>query len=214
VNGIIYVAYGDNAIAQVRASIDSLRHVARCTLPVAVISDVPIGSGIGNFGGDIRHLPFPDYDPGARWAKLSQDTLSPFDLNLYLDSDTRPRTSLQPIFDILADGWDLVIALSLQQGPSHVLWHCTEDDRKATFQTYYCNEFLQLQGGVFGWRKSDAVLQFFEVWRKEWGLTMTQDQGALLRALTQIPLRVWVLSSEWNGGKGALIAHCFGSARR
>ena len=70
---------------------------------------------------------------------------------------------------------------------------------------------LQLQGGMMFWRKNERTRAFFQAWREEWERWKGQDQAALLRALHRTPLKLWLLSNEWNGG--SLIEHRYGAAR-
>ena len=73
---------------------------------------------------------------------------------------------------------------------------------------------LGLQGGMFLFRKTTAMRHFFAVWRKEWKRFRQYDQGALLRALYQCPLRIWLLGRPWNGGiDKSIIWHRYGTAR-
>ena len=41
--------------------------------------------------------------------------------------------ALQPLFDILADGWDMVIAIDGNQGES-VFWHVDASERQHTLE--------------------------------------------------------------------------------
>lgn len=169
-------------------------------LPVSVISDNPLQTG------DAIH--FGDPGPGARWAKLNIDRLSPYDRTLYLDADTEVQDDVSPLFTILADGWDLVIAPSQRQG-ADMLGHLSAEDRQYTLDAV--RERLSLQAGMFGFRKCGAMTRLFETWRGEWQRFKDQDQGALLRALDQEPVRVWILGQDWNGGR--VIEHHFGMIR-
>lgn len=198
--GVIYVAYGDKARAACERSIQSLKD--RNTLETAVISDEPLEGAL--------HIHFEDQHPGARWAKLNADLLSPFELTVYLDADTRPYGDISALFDILADGWDMVIATNENQD-DHILWHISDEDRFYTL-TDLGYRPLGLQGGMIGFRKSEAVTQFFGTWREEWLRFRDMDQGALLRALHRSPIRLWVMGKPWNNG--AIIRHQFGQARR
>ena len=114
-------------------------------------------------------------------------------------------------FEMLADGWELVLAHSVHQG-SKRLWHIGAEDREATYQACGCDDVLQLQAGVMFFAKTQGIHELFDLWAREWRRFEDQDQGALLRALYQVPVRVWVLGRPWNGG--ALIAHHFGRAKR
>lgn len=198
--GIVYVAYGDNAIREATESIKSLKQYNN--LPIAVISDRTIKG--------TEPIIFREAGPGARWAKLMIDIFSPYDYTLYLDADTRIKGDLSAGFDILQDDWDLAIAPSGRQN-ADVLGNLDEKDRQYTFETLGTTHPLSLQAGVFFFKKNEQVLRFFDKWRVEWGKFFNQDQGAMLRALQQVPLRVWLLSNDWNGGE--MIEHRFGKAR-
>jgi hypothetical protein len=131
-----------------------------------------------------------------------------------MDADTRARGDISVIFDILEDGFDLVIAPSTRQS-SNCLRHLdNNEERQATFGELMNWWPLQLQGGVMGFRKSYEVSKLFLFWRSEWQRWKDKDQGALLRALDRTPdkPRVWLLSNEFNGG--VLVDHYFGQARR
>lgn len=199
-NGVIYVAYGHVARQEAKASIAALRK--HNSLPVAVVSDKPMPT--------VHNIEWHEAGPGARWAKLNIDKLTPWQHTLYLDADTRPHTDVRAAFEILADGWDLVIVPSVSQGDD-LLWHIGEDEREATYEELGCVP-LQLQGGVFWFRKCEPVHSLFDAWRDEWERWRDQDQAALLRALARSPVKVWLFGRPWNGGQ--LIRHLFGRTRR
>lgn len=202
-NGAVYVAYGEKAQYEAEESIATLRE-HNPGLSISVVSDQQL-SGVG-------HISFDKPGPGARWAKLNLDLLSPYGCTLYIDADTRIHGSVVTGFDILADGWDLAIAPSHRQGKD-CLGHLLPKEKQRTLEALDCEEPLNLQAGVFFFRKSGAVHRFFEMWRTCWGRFEDQDQGALMRALAREPVRVWMLSNEWNGQRGGIVEHRFGAAR-
>lgn len=155
----------------------------------------------------------PDYTDvqKSRWAKVTLDRWSPFDRTLYLDADTRVQGNISAGFDMLDDGFEVLIAASAQQGNQN-MWHISREEREKTFDQYQCDEVLQLQGGVFWFRQCEAVRRFFEAWRVAWLEYRQFDQAALLRALHMAPVRLHVLGWPFNGG--ALIAHRYGSIVR
>lgn len=205
---MVYVAYGERARREALTSIGLLRRHSR--LPVSVIGPNADKVFWSTHRRDVRHLSFSDSHPGARWAKLHFNTLSPYDCTLYLDADTRPYQDVSVGFHILADGWEVAIAPSSQQGDAF-LWHCSEADREATIESYWIRP-LALQAGVMFVRRCKETDRLFEVWREEWQVFRSQDQGALLRALARVPVRIWILGRCWNGG--AIIGHRFGAAQR
>lgn len=191
--GITYVAYGDRARAECVMSLAALKRVSN--LPVATISAEPIT--------DARHIPFDDPRWGARWAKLNLDLLTPFDQTLYLDADTRPRANPALLFDILSDGYDLVVADSTMRG-AKALWHVDRAEREDTLDAFGFTP-VQLQAGMFAFRRNEAMRTLFAAWREEW--RGGQDQAALLRALYRVPVRMWLVSHALSEG---LIAHMWG----
>jgi hypothetical protein len=197
--GIIYVAYGQAARREAAASIRTLRE--HCALPVAVVGERVKGADC--------QLVFDEPGPGARWAKLNLDRLSPFERAVYVDADTRWRGGLGAGFEILADGWDLVIATSGRQG-CDVMGHMTEADRALTLSDLGNCEPLQLQAGLFFFKR-ETTGGLFAAWRREWRRFREKDQGALLRALRCCPVRVWVLGGVWNRGGGEVVDHLFGT---
>jgi len=200
-SGVVYVAVGANAVTQAQESITALKQ-QNPSLPVAVIGDL--------VRKDVISIPFAQAGPGARWAKLHIDLLAPWPSFCYLDADTRPHADPKPGFRILVDGWDMVITPSVSQA-GRLLWHIGKEDRAATLDSLGYEDTLQLQAGVFWARKSRRLHRFFQVWREEWQRYSDQDQGAFLRALHRVPLRLWLFGRPWNGGEA--IEHWQGKAR-
>jgi hypothetical protein len=85
-------------------------------------------------------------------------------------------------------------------------------ERAATIDEVGGEPILALQGGAMWFRKTPAVHAFFEVWREEWERWREQDQAALMRALRRSPVKLWLLSRDWNGG--TLLGHYHAHARR
>jgi hypothetical protein len=202
--GVVFIAQGDNARTQAKAALGMLRRIG-CTWLAAVIADRPIEGA--------QHIYAEDRgdDPGARWAKVNLDQLSPFEHTLYMDADTRAMSADIGIgFDLLADGWELVITPSANQGDDW-LWHVGAEERELT-EDEYGARLVVLQGGVFWFKKCEAVTALFEAWRDEWGRYRGQDQAALLRAMGQAPIKCWLLGRPFNGG--SVVKHLFKWARR
>jgi hypothetical protein len=196
---VVYVVYGEAARREAELSIKGLRQWH--DWPVSVIGDNVEGA---------ERIEFSRADEGGRWGKLNLNNLSPYDLTLYLDADTRPRGDLSVGFDILEDGWDMAITPSPMQG-DELLWHVSDEERAATLKELG-NEPLALQAGVMYISKNQGTARLFSAWRNEWLRWRDQDQAALLRALGRVPVRVWLLGRPYNGG--ALVDHRFGMIRR
>lgn len=192
--GVYYVAYGAPARACVERAIASLRHHMP-GLPCAVVSDEIVGIE------DIA-IPQRDTDIGARGVKTRIYDLAPaeWDYVLYLDADTELVAPIDPIFDILADGWDVVfcpnpvkyILAAAMRRPDN------QDECDETFLQIGTDQIVQFNGGVFGFRRSEATAAFCRGWHDEWQRYGKRDQAALDRVLFRTPLRIWVLSSEFN----------------
>lgn len=145
----------------------------------------------------------------SRWMKVHLDELSPFELTLYLDADTRAQLDLSEGFGMLEDGFDLTLTPSNNQGDD-LMWHVGEEERRRTVEELGFWP-LQLQAGVMFFRKSEGTRRLFEAWQEEWRRWEGQDQAALLRALKRAPVRMWLLGRPWNGG--AAVQHLFGRCR-
>lgn len=196
----MYVAYGDAARREARLSIASLQKHNE-GLPVSVIGAEPLG-----------RIPWIRYDLPVgrnRLAKLNMDSLSPYAQTLYLDADTRVNGSVMAGFEMLEDGWDMAMALSRNQ-ETDWLWHCGEDDRQLT-ETRLRYRGLQYGAGVMFVAWGERTRALWAAWREEWGVFAGQDQGAFMRALQRVRVRLWVLGGTWNGG--ALVTHRYGMAR-
>lgn len=202
--GVCLIAYGDKAESEVKQCIESYRRWHDWPWLIA-----------GDAGGlwQIKMDQDANYSnvQKSRWAKVTLDRWSPFDETLYLDADTRVQGNLSAGFQMLDDGFDMVITHSAQQADGN-MWHIAQDEREATFAAYQCGDVLQLQGGVFWFRKSEAVTRFFEAWRAAWLRWRSYDQAALLRALRVAPLKIHLLGRPFNGG--AVVQHRHGQAAR
>lgn len=198
-HGVFYVAIGDNAKREYEHSKATLEQ-HNPNLASACYTD-----------------PMPSWTnaQASRLAKLSIMEYSPFCHTLYLDADTRVFGDVSLGFDMLVDGWDLLMAPSSAQD-KELLWHTGEQDRNDTIEMIGFGEVLQLQAGVFFVAKNDRTRALFDQWRAEWFRHKSQDQGALLRALYEVPVKLGLLGRAWNDhrrGKRAVIEHWFGRAR-
>lgn len=196
--GVIYIVRGRTAVSEARLSIESLRR--HSDMAVSVVGEAVDGA---------RRIEFADTSDGARWSKVNLDRLTPYAHTLYLDADTRVQDDVSCGFDILADGWDMVLTASAAQGKDW-LWHVSDSERTVTLSALG-HAALQLQCGVMWFARNERVAQMFHAWREEWQWWRGQDQGAFLRALARVPVRLWLLGRPWNGG--AAIQHRFGAVR-
>lgn len=215
--GAYYVAYGVPARKCAATALAAWQN--SMPYPAALASDVPLNAGESVF------IPVPDEDVGARLAKIRIYDHAPaaWVYVLYMDADTEVVADVSFLFDALADGWELVICKN--PGKYHVAREMVRPDNReecqATFEALGSEELIQLNGGVFGFRRCARVEAFFRRWHDEWQRWGKRDQAALLRALYADPLRVLVLGNEWNTvtrydspGRTAGILHYPTTARR
>lgn len=192
--GVYYVAYGDPARECALGAIGSFKqHMPH--VPVALVSDKPLGP-------EDVFIECPDTDIGGRAAKVRIDELAPRDWQyiLYLDADTEVVADISFLYQLVEDDWEMVICRN--PGRFHTAGNMTRPDNRdeceETFQLLGTSEVLQLNGGVFAYRRNARTAAFFATWYAEWQRYGKRDQAALLRALWAQPLRLYVLGNEWN----------------
>lgn len=220
--GVYYVAYGKPAR---KCAVDAIRSFKKYMgdVPVALASDKPLNAGEDVF------VQNADLDIGGRSVKTQIYDLAPKDWNyvLYLDADTEVVSSdLKFLFEALVDGWEAVFCtnpdkyciLSYAKRPDCIEEFNLTLDKVSALSG---SEILQLNGGVFAFRRSERTAAFFRSWHSEWQRYGARDQMALHRVLYENPLRVLVLGNEWNtitryvlpSGEVAAILHHPMSAR-
>ena len=194
-HGVVLVAYGEQVGISERRAREALVHICP-DLPVHIRRD---RTGQSNDSAE------------SRYAKVTLLDWTPFDYTAYLDADTQVIQPIDAGFQMLEDGWDMVITVDQNQSEHNWLWHCGEEDKAYTL-TRLGYQALQLQAGVFFVAKNERTEALWRMWALEWAVYGNQDQGALLRALQQVSVKVWLLGRPWNGG--AVISHHFGAIRR
>ena len=119
---------------------------------------------------------------------------------LYLDAYTEVIADISFLFQVLADGWDMVMCTNPAQ--YHLAREMrrpdNQDECDETFKAMGTDEVLQLNGGVFGFRRNERTATVIRGWHEEWGRWSRRDQAAFDRALYANPLRIYVLGNEWN----------------
>lgn len=193
--GVYYVAYGPPARECAVRAIASLKaHMPG--LPVALVSDTPLGAGEDVF---IQH---EDIDIGGRSVKTRIYDLAPqeWEYVLYLDADTEVVADISLLFDALEDGWDVVYCINPDKyvTTTHMRRPDNGPECDETFAVMGGEDQLQLNGGVFSFRRNEATARFFRRWHEEWQRWGARDQAALLRVLYTEPVRMYVLGNEWN----------------
>lgn len=192
--GVFYVAYGAPARKYVQTAITTFKaHMP--DVPAALVSDEPLGP-------EDLFIEHPDVDIGGRCAKTKIWDLAPaeWDFVLYLDADTEIIADIGFLYRVLEDGWDFVIC----KNPArfHTIKNMVRPDNadecNVTYRKLGSKELLQLNGGVFAFRRNERTRAFFHAWHEEWQRWGKRDQAALLRALWDHPLRMFILTNHWN----------------
>ena len=193
--GIYLVAFGAPAR---RCAVKCIRSCKRMmpNMPIALCATEPLKVGEDFF------IQLEDKDIGGRIAKLAAYDLAPseWEYVLYLDADTEPIEDISFIFETLSKGWEIVICKDMAKY-AVARFMARVDNRpevKATFKQIGTDEILQYNGGVFAFRRCNRTKKFFALWQKEWQRWGARDQGALLRAMYTLPLRIFVLGNQWN----------------
>ena len=182
-DGVIYVATGPEYRALAAQSARTLK-AHNPHLPVDLFTDDTAAEGIGLFDA-VWPVPLV-HDR----AKLECIALSRFDRTLYLDCDTLILKPLGDFFDI-AERFDLALAHDVRRKSSLV---------REGFAEVTPYAFPQLNSGVMLYRKTEAMLSFFEAWRSQFHAhpEIKRDQVFLKDLLWSSDLRFYVLPPEFN----------------
>ena len=193
--GIYVVAFGEPARKSARKLLGSIS-LYMPDVPVCLVGDEPLKAGESVF------KPYADTDIGARRAKLAIDSLVPSEWQeiLYLDADTVLTAPVYALFDWITSGWEFVICRDVYPRDNLGAMQQRYDAREvaethALLKTW---EILQLNGGVWSYKRNERTKAFFVRWQAEYEKYVQRDQGALLRALYRQPLKMLVLGNEWN----------------
>lgn len=215
--GIFIVAFGEPARECAATLIKSInQHLPE--VPVCLAGDKSLGM-------EAVFVKVPDSDVGGRRVKLSAYDLAPAEWQsvLYLDADTEVCGNIRLYFELIEDGWEFVICKDPHLMDTMHSFRRSNNlvEISYTESKVHTLHILQLNGGVWSFGRSPRIKAFFDRWLKEWELHAQRDQGALIRALYDDPLKVYVLGNEWNtfdkyskGVETAGLRHYPGRARR
>lgn len=192
--GVVMVVYGERAEIACNRALTALSDIC---------PDLPVTIQRGQTDG------YSDMQQ-SRFAKATLFNWTPYQYTAYLDADTQVYQDISAGFEALEAGFDLAIAPSQNQG-DNMLWHCGAEDKALTLKQIGFHP-LQLQAGVMFVANNPRTRALFAHWAVEWLKFEDQDQGALLRAFYQCPVKVWLLGSPWNGG--AVVGHHWGAIRK
>lgn len=191
--GVFLVAYGGPSRDCAATCIQSIKQ--HTDLPVCLVSTDPLD------GADV-FVQVDEADIGARSQKTRIYDLAPSDWQvvIYLDADTELLQTVQPLVDVLMDGWDVVFCPNPGKYvlAQEMVRPDNKDECKLTFAAMGTGQVIQLNGGVFGFRRGPAAAGFFRRWHAEWERWGKRDQAALDRALYADPIKVWLMSTHYN----------------
>jgi hypothetical protein len=187
--GVLYIAYGEPARAEVGRSIHTLK-AAYPDMPTAVLSDSELPCAD-------QTILLPDVEATAREYKTRTIEFSPWKYTLYLDADTRILGDLQGGFTALAAGWDMAAAIDFRPTLADVD-HITGESLATTVREVGTPHVLHYNTGALFFRKSKTALDFYKLWHAEWERWHYRDQAAFLRALHKSKVKLWTLAPQWN----------------
>lgn len=214
--GIYCVAFGEPA----RRCAHRLMESSKRHMP-----DVPIAlCSSGQLGPEDVLIVQPDSDVGGRRAKLQAYDLAPpeWESVLYLDADTEIVAPVYQLFEWVESGWEFLICRDVGE-TLHSFQRKNNLPELALLRAAVGGtlHLAQFNGGVWAFRRCEAVRAFMTRWREEWEVYAQRDQGALIRALYADPVRLLVLEHSWNcfpkytpAVREPAILHHAGDARR
>jgi hypothetical protein len=179
-DGIVYVAYGDDYLDMAVASALSVKQYSK--IPTAIFCD--------REGIDLIKVDIPNAMYGDRAIKTQLYKYSPFDKTLYLDCDTLIDSyGIEDIFNYNAIGMCEAFnplnefAIDLE---SQYTWKLLPDN------------FIQYNTGVILFDKSNESSEIFDTWYHEWLRFGTRDNLALHRAIASRKIEIDLLPRSYN----------------
>lgn len=193
--GVVYVAFGSNALREARLSANTLPEGLEYYIHDTYDSDSSLSA-----------------EQQAHFAKTKAAMWSPYDHTLLLDADTRVLDDLSFGFSLISTKCELVMVPSFPLREGSVLWNLSPEEKDYTFQKLGAWSHVMLNTGVMFFRKTSRVLSLFQVWSDEWLKFKDRDQGAFLRALIRAPVIIRLLGADYNSADGKIVKHLFGRA--
>lgn len=202
-DGVMYMAWGENAVQQAENSMQSLWHHDH-EMPVMVVGDAKAQA---HFENSKVQFALVDVDPfdtkqGAGFKfmagriKPKLASISPFERTLYVDADTYFKRSPKSGFELL-ERWDLAVAET--QTRSLVEGVAGQKECKGTSTWLGTPHILYHNSGMIFWKKNARTDRLFGLWNEEWLKYQGWDeQVALLRALIRSDCMFVTLPHTWN----------------
>jgi len=221
--GVYVVAYGKPAHDCAYHLIRSI-HKNSPGIPVQLVTEEKLASykKILKPGDTIKVIPLSDARARTQKTKIWKYAPKEWKYVLYLDADMLVAKPLNLFFDILQDGWDMVVTLSPPRGPlvHHAQRKKYEEENRYTTGKLGSANLLQIAGGVWAFRRNARTQAFLEGFHKEWRRFQHTDQQSMMRSFWKNPVRMWTLPREFNWfvhhekpSKKAVIYHFATAAR-
>lgn len=202
--GVYYVAYGEPALRCVERAVASMKHYMP-QVSIALVSDATtiekLPARLRSLMRTETYICNADEDVGGRSVKTKIYDLTPaeWDYVLYADADTEVVGDITFLWRAL-DSFELVFTYN---PPRYVLLGDgvrpdNKPEMEETIELIGTSDVLQLNGGVFAFRRCEPIRRLMARWHEEWLKWGKRDQAALTRALYTNPVRLLVLGNEWN----------------
>ena len=211
--GVVYMAWGENAILAADTSIHSLRRFEP-EMPVFVTGDAHAVEHFADWYNVTARLsaiePFDHTKPGgqkflAGRVKPKLCELVPWERVLYVDADTDFTASPRRGFDLL-DKWEFVIAET--KSGTVATSPFLPRERQATVDWLGNPYHIYHNSGMLFWRRCPAAFDLMRLWSEEWQRYGDWDeQVALLRALLRSDVLFLVVPFTWNTLRDATLLH-------
>jgi hypothetical protein len=193
------MSFGEEYNAFTTLSISFLRKVGYSG-PIRIVSDSNDWK-IDHLDCELLQVPFRGLGFATRYYKTQVNKFG-FDTTLFLDADTLPIASIQPIWHELRFA-DVCMPLDFHrdfQGTlTDVVEGCQSDPREYKLMTSL--GLIQrpfYNSDVMLFRRSAATDRLFEAWHEEWNRFRRRDQLALVRAIDRTKSNVHILAPRWN----------------
>lgn len=150
-------------------------------LPIAIFTDQPLDDPLFD-----HVLPIEN---AHRRSKVDCLPMTPFERTLYLDSDTRVRGDIGPLFELL-DRFDIAVA--------HVRYRA-KAKRLASVRRPVPRSFPQMNCGVMLYARNERALSVLEAWRDAFHASgLPTDQGTFRECVWYSDARLYILPPEYN----------------
>lgn len=188
--GIVYIALGveylemaTNSILSIVENYSKTEHLPNFKVFTDVdTSSIPRIDQIPSFFQYINPVEYPDNGVATAYIKTILYHLSPFDITLYLDCDTKIVGDISKIWSYCGNR----IAVSRAFNPiKEDTIYSDSECIKTQQQLSVIGDFTQYNTGVFLFKKSPNTKSIFRAWNDEWELFKNHENMAFNRLVAQ-----------------------------